>query len=47
MPIFPLRLSSDVMPDLLAHIQWIDLTDGESAFARLLAGLRRAGLDSD
>ena len=45
MPIFPLRLSSDVMLDLLADIQWIDLTDGESAFAGLLAGLRRAGLD--
>ena len=44
-PIFPLRLSSDVMLDLLADIQWIDLTDGEPAFARLLAGLRRAGLD--
>jgi WD40 repeat protein len=33
------------MLDLLADIQWIDLTDEESAFARLLAGLRRAGLD--
>jgi WD40 repeat protein len=30
---------------LLSDVQWIDLGEGETAFTRLRAGLRRAGLD--
>jgi hypothetical protein len=44
-PIFPLRLEAAVRLGLLNDVQWIDLVEGETAFARLLAGLRRAGLD--
>jgi hypothetical protein len=44
-PVFPLRLEADVRLDLLSDVQWIDLVDGETSFARLFAGLRRAGLD--
>jgi hypothetical protein len=44
-PVFPLRLEAGVRLDLLDDVQWIDLSEGETAFARLWAGLRRAGLD--
>jgi hypothetical protein len=44
-PVFPLRLEAGVQLDLLDDAQWIDLSEGETAFARLWAGLRRAGLD--
>jgi WD40 repeat protein len=44
-PVFPLRLEAGVRLDLLDDVQWIDLSDGETAFARLWAGLRQAGLD--
>ena len=44
-PVFPLRLEAGVRLGLIDGVQWIDLSEGETAFARLLAGLRRAGLD--
>jgi hypothetical protein len=44
-PVFPLRLEADVRLGLIDDVQWIDLCEGETAFARLFAGLRRAGLD--
>ena len=45
-PVFPLRLEAGVRLGLLDDVQWIDLSEGETAFARLFAGLRRAGLDA-
>jgi energy-coupling factor transporter ATP-binding protein EcfA2 len=44
-PVFPLRLQPGVVLPLLADVQWIDLTDAEPGMARLLTGLRSAGLD--
>jgi hypothetical protein len=44
-PVFPLRLEAGVRMGLLDDVQWIDLSEGETAFTRLFAGLRRAGLD--
>jgi hypothetical protein len=45
-PVFPLRLNSGAWLELLDDVQWIDLAEGEErAYARLWAGLRRAGLD--
>jgi energy-coupling factor transporter ATP-binding protein EcfA2 len=44
-PVFPLRLQPGVGLPLLADVQWVDLTDAEPRLARLLAGLRSAGLD--
>jgi WD40 repeat protein len=44
-PVFPIRLEAGVRLGLLSDVQWIDLVEGETAFARLRAGLRRAGLD--
>src|SRR5919112_6524119 len=44
-PVFPLRLQPGVKLPLLADVQWTDLTDSEPGLARLLAGLRSAGLD--
>jgi hypothetical protein len=44
-PIFPLRLEADARLELLDDAQWIDLAEGERAYARLWEGLRQAGLD--
>jgi WD40 repeat protein/energy-coupling factor transporter ATP-binding protein EcfA2 len=44
-PVFPLRLEANVRLGLLDDVQWVDLAEGDAAFARLWAGLRRAGLD--
>ena len=44
-PVFRLRLEAGVGQGLIDDVQWIDLSDGETAFSRLFAGLRRAGLD--
>jgi hypothetical protein len=44
-PVFPVRLAPGVRLPLLADVQWTDLTDAEAGLARLLAGLRAAGLD--
>jgi hypothetical protein len=44
-PVFPLRLNGAARLELLDDVQWVDLADGEPAFARLRAGLRQAGLD--
>jgi hypothetical protein len=44
-PVFPLRLEAGVRLGLLDGVQWIDSSEGETAFARLFAALRRAGLD--
>src|SRR3954470_9977430 len=49
-PVFPLRLRPGVALPLLADVQWTELADGEEGYgeeglARLLAGLRSAGLD--
>jgi WD40 repeat protein/energy-coupling factor transporter ATP-binding protein EcfA2 len=45
-PVFPLRLEAGVRLGLIDDVQWIDLIKGETAFNRLFAGLRRAGLDA-
>src|SRR4051794_32850611 len=44
-PVFPLRLQPGVALPLLADVQWTDLGDTEAGLARLVAGLRSAGLD--
>src|SRR3954463_13719139 len=44
-PVFPLRLQPGIGLPLLADVQWVDLGDTEAGLARLLAGLRSAGLD--
>src|SRR3954471_12761999 len=44
-PGFPVRLRPGVELPLLADVQWIDLPDAEGGLARLLGGLRSAGLD--
>src|SRR4029450_6892905 len=44
-PVFPLRLEADARLGLIEDVQWIDRSQGETAFARLFVGLRRAGLD--
>src|SRR3954469_15510439 len=44
-PVFPLRLQPGIGLPLLADVQWTDLGDAESGLARLVAGLRSAGLD--
>ncbi len=44
-PVFPLRLQPGVQLPLLADVQWTDLADAGPGLARLLAGLRSAGLD--
>ena len=44
-PVFPMRLEGGGRLSLLDDVQWMDLTEGEPAFTRLLAGLRRAGVD--
>src|SRR3954449_6816010 len=44
-PVFPVRLRPGVELPLLADVQWIDLPDAEGGLARLLGGLRSAGLD--
>src|SRR4051794_36910682 len=44
-PVFPLRLQPGVALPLLTDVQWTDLGDAEAGLARLLAGLRSAGLD--
>src|SRR3954454_25083082 len=44
-PVFPVRLRPGVELPLLTDVQWIDLPDAEGGLARLLGGLRSAGLD--
>ena len=44
-PVFPLRLEAGVQLPLLADVQWVDLGADDSGMARVLAGLRSAGLD--
>ena len=44
-PVFPLRVNSGAWLELLDDVQWVDLADGEVAFTKLRAGLKRAGLD--
>src|SRR4029434_96790 len=44
-PVFPLRLEAGGRLGPIDDVQWIDLCEDETAFARLFAGLRRAGLD--
>jgi hypothetical protein len=44
-PVFPLSLNGDARLALLEDAQWVDLAEGELAFTKLWAGLRRAGLD--
>jgi hypothetical protein len=44
-PVFPLRMEAGVRLELLSDVQWIDLSEGKTAFTRLFEGLRRAGLD--
>src|SRR3954464_9986013 len=44
-PVFPLRLQSGVGLPLLADVQWVDLRDAGPGLARLLTGMRSAGLD--
>jgi hypothetical protein len=44
-PVFPLSLEGDARLELLDDAQWIDLAEGERAYARLWEGFRQAGLD--
>jgi hypothetical protein len=44
-PVFPLRLDGDAWLELLDDTQWVNLAEGERAYARLWEGLRRVGLD--
>lgn len=44
-PVFPVRVEGEAKLDLLKDVQWVDLAEGDVAFARLFEGLRRAGLD--
>jgi hypothetical protein len=44
-PIFPLRVEGDARLELLDDLQWIDLSEGERAYARLWERLRQAGFD--
>src|ERR687885_986647 len=49
-PVFPVRLQPGVVLPLLGDVQWTDLGDAapehaEPGLARLLTGLRSAGLD--
>ena len=44
-PVFPLRLEDGVHLPVLEDVQWVNLSEGDRAFTRLLTGLRRAGLD--
>src|SRR3712207_6682894 len=49
-PVFPVRLQPGMRLPLLDDVQWVDLAgadleDGGPGVARLLAGLRAAGLD--
>jgi WD40 repeat protein len=44
-PVFPLRLEDDAWLELLKDAQWVDLAEGERAYARLWEGLRQARLD--
>lgn len=47
-PVFPVRLAGTTAPhDLVGDVQEVDLSEGTAAFDRLVAGLRRAGLDPD
>ena len=43
--IFPVSLDGGARMPLLDDVQWVDLTTQDRAYARLLDGLRRAGLD--
>ena len=47
MPVFPVRIGGASRHPLIADLEEIDLADGDAAFNRLDAGLRRAGLDPD
>jgi WD40 repeat protein len=44
-PIFTVRAGGDGRLGLLSDLQWVDLSEGEVAYARLLEGMRRVGLD--
>ncbi|CAM5637791.1 nSTAND1 domain-containing NTPase [Streptomyces aurantiogriseus] len=44
-PVFAVRVEDGAGLDLLKDVQWVDLAEGDTAFARLFRGLRRAGLD--
>jgi len=44
-PVIPLRLEPEVRLPLLDDTQWVDFSDRDVGFERLLAGLRAAGLD--
>jgi WD40 repeat protein len=45
MPIFALRATDGARLGLLGDIQWVDLADGDAAYGRLWAGMKRARLD--
>jgi WD40 repeat protein len=44
-PVFTVALDGAARLPLLDDVQWVTLSEGETAFTRLWAGLRRAGLD--
>jgi WD40 repeat protein len=44
-PIFAVRAGGDGRLGLLSDLQWIELSEGETAYGRLLDGMRRVGLD--
>ncbi|MGY1670317.1 nSTAND1 domain-containing NTPase [Geodermatophilus sp. SYSU D00710] len=45
MPVFAVRASDGARLSLIDDVQWVDLAEGEQAYARLWAGMKRARLD--
>ncbi|WP_030946050.1 TIR domain-containing protein [Streptomyces sp. NRRL S-646] len=43
-PVVPVRLDDAPRPGILDDVQWVDLRQEEPVFARILEGLRRAGV---
>ena len=44
-PVFPVSYANSARMPLLDDVQWVNMAEGDGAFGRLLAGLRRAGMD--
>jgi WD40 repeat protein len=44
-PVFAVRASDQAQLDLVEDVQWIDVSEGEAAYRRLWAGMKRARLD--
>src|SRR4051795_4535180 len=44
-PVFPVRLQAGADLPLLGDVQWVELGDDDAGLARVLAGMRAAGVD--